>query len=217
MTLNLFEAPVSPAVSRESLGAGACVLRAFALEAAARLVEAIDAVAACSPFRVMTTPSGHRMSVAMTNCGEAGWVSDAHGYRYAAVDPRTSRPWPAMPSAIAELASAAAEAAGFVAFRPDVCLINRYEPGTRLSLHQDKDERDFSAPIVSVSLGLPAVFLFGGARRAERAARVPLAHGDVVVWGGPARLRYHGVLPVGDGEHPLLGRSRINLTLRKAL
>jgi alkylated DNA repair protein (DNA oxidative demethylase) len=217
MTLNLFEAPVSPTASRESLGEGACVLRAFALDAAASLVAAIDAVVALAPLRVMTTPSGHRMSVAMTSCGDAGWISDARGYRYAPLDPLTGRSWPAMPDEIARLADSAAAAAGFAAFRPDVCLINRYEPGTRLSLHQDKDERDFSAPIVSVSLGLPAVFLFGGKRRAERAVRVPLAHGDVVVWGGPARLRYHGVLPVGDGEHPLLGRTRINLTLRKAL
>ena len=157
------------------------------------------------------------MSVAMTNCGSAGWVSGPHGYRYAHVDPDTGHAWPPMPRVYLDLAAAAAAAAGFGGFTPDACLINRYAPGTRLSLHQDKDERDFSAPIVSVSLGLPAVFLFGGATRRERPRRIPLAHGDVVVWGGPARMRYHGVLPLQEAVHPVLGRQRINLTFRKAL
>jgi alkylated DNA repair protein (DNA oxidative demethylase) len=152
----------------------------------------------------------------MTNCGALGWISDRGGYRYAARDPQTQRAWPAMPDAFLELATRGAERAGFPGFVPDACLVNRYEPGARLTLHQDRDERDFSAPIVSVSLGLPAVFLFGGERRSDRVQRVALAHGDVVVWGGPTRLRFHGVLPLADGRHPLTGRHRVNLTLRKA-
>jgi DNA oxidative demethylase len=157
------------------------------------------------------------MSVAMTNCGAAGWVTDRSGYRYQPIDPSNGHPWPAMPSVFAELASMSAAEAGFGGFTPDACLINRYEPGTRLSLHQDRNERDFDAPIVSVSLGLPAVFQFGGAQRSDRPRRVLLQHGDVVVWGGPARLNFHGVMPLKEGQHPLLGRCRINLTLRKAL
>jgi alkylated DNA repair protein (DNA oxidative demethylase) len=157
------------------------------------------------------------MSVAMTNCGRAGWVTDRSGYRYDPLDPVTQRPWPPMPAGFLELAARAASAAGFPGFVPDSCLINRYEPGTRLSLHQDRNERDFGAPIVSVSLGLPAVFLFGGSRRADRARRVRLESGDVVVWGGPARLAFHGVAPLADGDDPLTGNCRINLTLRKAL
>ena len=157
------------------------------------------------------------MSVAMTNCGAAGWVTDRRGYRYDPIDPLTGQPWPPMPAVFMELAQEAAGAAGFADFAPNACLINRYEPGTRLSLHQDRDERDFSAPIVSVSLGLPAVFLFGGAQRSDRPQRVLLRHADVVVWGGPARLNFHGVMPLKEGEHPLLGRRRLNLTLRKAL
>lgn len=199
-----------------ALAPGAVLLGAFALPLQAELLDAIDRVAAGSPFRHMLTPGGRHMSVAMTNCGALGWISDRGGYRYAALDPQSGRPWPAMPESFLELAASAAERAGFAGFVPDACLVNRYEPGARLTLHQDRDERDFSAPIVSVSLGLPAVFLFGGERRADRPQRVSLAHGDVVVWGGPARLRFHGVLPLADGNHPSTGRHRINLTLRRA-
>lgn len=194
----------------------ATLLRGFAAAEAPALVDAVERVAAAAPFRRMTTPGGYRMSAAMTNCGRAGWVTDRRGYRYGSVDPATQRPWPAMPDLFMRLAARAAAAAGFDGFAPDACLINRYEPGARLSLHQDKDERDFSAPIVSVSLGLPATFLFGGSRRAERPRRVPLASGDVAVWGGRARLAFHGVAPLADGGDPLTGRCRINLTLRKA-
>jgi len=214
--LDLFE-DMAAEPRHESLGRGAMVLRGFAASRTAELLSAVREVTEQAAFRCMTTPSGHRMSVAMTNCGAAGWISDRRGYRYDAVDPLSGEPWPSMPAVFAKLAAEAAAEAGFDDFAPDACLINRYEPGTRLSLHQDKNEQDFAAPIVSVSLGLPAVFLFGGARRADRPRRVPLAHGDVVVWGGPARLRYHGVLPLEDGENPLLGRQRMNLTLRKAL
>ena len=198
------------------LAPGATVLGGFARPVDERLVAALEQVVERAPFRHMVTPGGHRMSVAMTNCGTAGWVTDRTGYRYDERDPESGRRWPAMPDAFAELATRAAAHAGFDGFDPDACLVNRYQPGTRLSLHQDKNERDLDAPIVSVSLGLPAVFLFGGLRRADRPRRVSLVHGDVVVWGGPARLGYHGVMPLEPGHHPLLGGQRINLTFRKA-
>ncbi len=200
----------------ERLGAGAAVLRGFALSQSRCLLSAVDRIAERAPFRHMTTPAGLRMSVAMTNCGTRGWVSDRTGYRYVADDPETGRAWPGMPDTFIRLAGAAAAQAGFTGFIPDACLINRYVPGAKLSLHQDRDERDFTAPIVSVSLGLPVVFLFGGAKRTDKTVRMILEHGDVVVWGGVDRLRYHGVLPLKDGRHPMSGAARINLTLRKA-
>jgi alkylated DNA repair protein (DNA oxidative demethylase) len=198
------------------LADGAVVLRGFALADERALLAAIERVVARAPLRHMVTPGGFRMSIAMTNCGTHGWVSDRTGYRYDRVDPATGERWPAMPGAFAALATRAAAAAGFDGFAPDACLVNRYEPGARLSLHQDRNERDFAAPIVSVSLGIPAVFLFGGKQRSDRQKRVALEHGDVVVWGGPARLRYHGVAPLADNAHPLTGRQRFNLTFRKA-
>jgi alkylated DNA repair protein (DNA oxidative demethylase) len=192
------------------------VFRRFASAQASALLAGLGDVLASSPFRHMVTPGGFRMSVAMTNCGSWGWVSDRTGYRYADIDPETGRPWPSMPEAFRQLATEAATQAGFPGFAPDACLINRYVAGAKLSLHQDQDERELGAPIVSASLGIPAVFLFGGLRRADRPQRIPLGHGDVVVWGGPARPRYHGVLPLADAEHPLLGRERINLSFRNA-
>ena len=164
----------------------------------------------------MVTPGGLTMSVAMTNCGALGWVTDRRGYRYSALDPESDLPWPALPASFRRLAQDAAAVAGYAAFEPDACLVNRYEPGAKLSLHQDADERDFTQPIVSVSLGVPATFLFGGLRRADKTQRIALADGDVVVWGGPARMRFHGVLPLKDGQHSRLGAQRINLTFRKA-
>lgn len=216
MTLDLFDANDSARTWREDLCDGAAVLRGFALAHAAELYDAVSRIAADAPFRHLITPGGFRMSVAMTNCGALGWVSDKSGYRYDTVDPSSGKPWPAMPAAFSALARDAAASAGFDRFDPDACLVNRYEPGTRLSLHQDRDEREYRHPIVSVSLGLPAVFLFGGERREDKTRRIPLTHGDIVVWGGPARLRYHGIAPLKDGAHPLLGAYRINLTLRKA-
>lgn len=198
------------------LGAQALLLCGFALEQAGELLRCIDQVAQQAPWRHMATPGGQAMSVAMTGCGPLCWVSDHRGYRYAERDPLSGHPWPAMPAALAQLAQAAAQQAGFADFTPDACLINRYAPGARMSLHQDRDERDLTAPIVSISLGLPAIFLWGGATRGAPAQRVPLRHGDVVVWGGVDRLRYHGVLPVAPGTHPATGDCRINLTLRKA-
>ena len=204
------------AEEREVLAEGAVLLRGYCADEAAALLRELDGVAALAPFRHMTTPGGYRMSVAMTNCGALGWASDAGGYRYSEVDPVSGAAWPAMPDAFVQLAQGAAAEAGFPEFAPDACLVNRYEPGAKLSLHQDKDEGDLRAPIVSVSLGLPATFLFGGPRRKDAVRRWRVMHGDVAVWGGPARLTYHGVSPLPDGEHPLTGRCRINLTFRKA-
>ena len=192
------------------------LLRGFARSFEAELLPALRAIVKQAPFRHLVTPGGHRMSVAMTNCGSVGWVSDDTGYRYDAIDPESQQPWPAMPTVLRSLAADAASDAGFNGFAPEACLINRYVPGAKLSLHQDKDERDFAAPIVSVSLGLPAIFLFGGPKRADKPARYRLEHGDVVVWGGPSRLFFHGVAPLADGEHAVMGRQRINLTFRKA-
>jgi alkylated DNA repair protein (DNA oxidative demethylase) len=202
--------------THERLAPGAWWLRGFALGHVTALVAAIESVQAAAPFRHLITPGGFRMSVAMTNCGSLGWVSDRRGYRYDLHDPLSGRPWPPMPRVFLELARTAAEAGEFSEFTPDACLLNRYEPGARLTLHQDKDERDFSAPIVSVSLGLPGTFLFGGDSRKDKQRRIPLQHGDVVVWGGPARLRHHGVLALKDGHHELLGSRRLNLTFRRA-
>ena len=192
------------------------LLRGFAKPSEEGLLAALREIVREAPFRRMFTPGGHQMSVAMTNCGDAGWVTDPRGYRYDGADPESGKPWPPMPESFRELALHAAEEAGFAGFTPDACLINRYAPGARMSLHQDKDEKDYAAPIVSVSLGLPAIFMFGGAKRSDKTQRYRLQHGDVVVWGGPSRLFFHGVAPLADGEHPLLGRQRINLTFRKA-
>jgi len=215
-TLDLFGDDDTAQQGREAIGPQSFVLRSFALPYADALLQGVDDVTARSPFRHMDTPGGYTMSVALTNCGQLGWTTDARGYRYARIDPMTGQPWPDLPDAFMRLAQAAAAEAGFPGFTPDACLVNRYEPGSRLSLHQDKNERDYDAPIVSVSLGMPAVFLFGGNDRADKALRVPLFHGDVVVWGGVDRLRYHGVMPMKDLPHPRLGSQRINFTLRKA-
>jgi alkylated DNA repair protein (DNA oxidative demethylase) len=211
---DLFEAVAN--TGPEQLAPGAWLLHGFALEAGTALSMAVEHIKARAAFRHLETPGGFRMSVAMTNCGSVGWVSDRRGYRYQSCDPLSGSPWPPMPPLFAKLAGAAAQACGFPGFAPDACLVNRYAPGARLTLHQDKDERDFDSPIVSVSLGLPAIFLFGGETRSERPRRLPLQHGDVVVWGGAARLRYHGVSPVKEGCHDMLGAQRLNLTFRRA-
>ncbi|WP_312995079.1 DNA oxidative demethylase AlkB [Achromobacter animicus] len=216
MTLDLFGGDDPAQHGRVTIGPQSVVLRGFALPTVDALLAGVDDVTAQAPFRHMETPGGYTMSVALTNCGDLGWTTDARGYRYSRIDPVSGQPWPAMPQAFRQLAQDAAREAGFPDFSPDACLVNRYEPGSRLSLHQDRNERDFSAPIVSVSLGMPAMFLFGGDDRADRAARVPLFHGDVVVWGGVDRLRFHGVMPLKDLPHPRLGSRRINFTIRKA-
>jgi DNA oxidative demethylase len=208
------QAPGQPVV--ESIVPGAMVLRRFATDCAPALLDGVGRLLERSPWRHMVTPGGLRMSVAMSNCGALGWVSDARGYRYAACDPINGERWPDMPASFAQLARRSAAQAGFDDFLPDACLVNRYQPGARLTLHQDRDERDFTQPIVSVSLGLPAVFQFGGQKRSDKPVRMLLSHGDVVVWGGPARRAFHGVLALKEGEHPATGRCRINLTFRRA-
>ena len=216
MNASLFEMEGPAPLPKTILGAGTAFLSGYALGAEDELLSSLNRVAKQSPFRNMVTPGGFRMSVAMTNCGSLGWVTDQTGYRYDAIDPESERPWPSMPTAFQELALAAAEDAGFSNFVPDACLINRYEVGARLTLHQDKNERDYTQPVVSVSLGLTATFLFGGLERRDKTQRVQVTHGDVLVWGGPARLRYHAIAPLRDGQHPRVGRIRYNLTFRKA-
>jgi DNA oxidative demethylase len=201
--------------SREPLEEGAALLRGYVADEEAELLAEVERVAQRAPFRHLVTPGGYTMSVAMTNCGRVGWVSDRHGYRYDAIDPDTGAPWPAIPARFIDVARRAASEAGFAGYDPDACLINRYVAGAKLGLHQDRDEEDAWAPIVSVSLGLPAVFLWGGKSRADPARRLRVESGDVAVWGGPARFIYHGVAPLKDGQHPLTGAARINLTFRK--
>lgn len=216
MNFDLFDAIDDAVPAFEPLAEGAMLLRGFALSMQAALIADVHAVIAAAPLRHLVTPGGLRMSVATTNCGALGWVSDRRGYRYRTTDPDSGQAWPAMPASCRALAVDAAARAGFDGFAPDACLINRYVAGTKLSLHQDRDEHDLRAPIVSLSLGLPAVFQFGGLKRADKTQRVALRHGDVVVWGGASRLRFHGVLPLASGDHPLLGAQRINLTFRRA-
>ena len=216
MTNDLFDdLPPDADAAPTPIAPGAVLMHGFARHLDAALLDAIDAITAQAPLRHMQTPGGHTMTVATTSCGALGWVSDPHGYRYAAFDPKTGQPWPAMPACFADLAQHAAALAGYARFAPNACLINHYVPGAKMSLHQDKDEKDFTAPIVSVSLGLTAVFLFGTPVRGERPQRYRLVHGDVVVWGGPSRLAFHGVQALADGAHALLGRRRINLTFRR--
>jgi DNA oxidative demethylase len=215
LTADLFESVPDVRPAQEAMAEGAILLRGFAVPFEAELITALRVIVAQAPFRRMMTPGGHQMSVAMTNCGRVGWVTDRTGYRYDANDPEAGQPWPAMPPPFRDLAGQAASRAGFDGFSPDACLVNRYQPGARMSLHQDKDELDLAAPIVSVSLGLPAIFLFGGLKRSDKPNRFRLQHGDVAVWGGPARLAFHGVAPLADGEHVVMGRQRINLTFRK--
>jgi alkylated DNA repair protein (DNA oxidative demethylase) len=212
-TNSLFPDQTEPSI--EPLGEGVTLLSAFCRDEAPTLFEAIATVAAMSPFRQMIVPSGHTMSVAMTNTGDLGWTTDRTGYRYTTLDPATGKPWPPMPASLRDLAERAATTAGFSTFTPNACLINRYAVGARLSLHQDKNEQDYTHPIVSVSLGLPATFLLGTLRRADTPRRIRIQHGDVLVWGGPARLIYHGVAPIASGTHPLTGSFRINITFRR--
>jgi alkylated DNA repair protein (DNA oxidative demethylase) len=214
MNTDLFEAQ-PPEAMQLPIAEGAVLLRGFARDMEKALFKAFEDVVAKAPLRHLVTPGGYTMSVAMTNCGPLGWVSDRRGYRYQASDPLSNQPWPAMPAVWRELAVRAADAAGYAGFDPDACLVNSYEPGSKLSLHQDRDEKDLAAPIVSVSLGLPATFLFGTERRADKPQRFRLTSGDVVVWGGASRLAYHGIAPLPEGEHALTGRRRINLTFRK--
>jgi DNA oxidative demethylase len=215
LTVDLFESVPDVRPSQEAMAERAVLLRGFAKPFEGDLIADLRDIVVQAPFRHMVTPGGHQMSVAMTNCGSVGWVTDRTGYRYDGIDPESGKSWPAMPSSFRALAGQAAAQAGFDGFSPEACLINRYQPGARMSLHQDKDETDFAAPIVSVSLGLPAIFLFGGLKRSDRPRRFRVEHADIAVWGGPTRLAFHGVAPLADGEHAVMGRQRINLTFRK--
>ncbi len=201
---------------REQIGQESYVLRGYALPWIDRVLPQLRGVLAQSPFRQMVTPGGFPLSAALSSCGELGWTTDSAGYRYSPLDPRSQQPWPAMPDTLRQLAVLAATEAGFCDFSPDACLINRYVPRAKMSLHQDKNERSYSAPVVSVSLGLPAIFLFGGHARSDKPQRISLFHGDVVVWGGVDRLRFHGVMPIKEGVHSIMGPQRINLTFRTA-
>ena len=216
MTSDLFAEDHPLAGSTTRLGSQSVVLRGFALALMDELWPQLQQVVAQAPFRHMVTPGGQTMSVPLTNCGPLGWTSSRAGYRYRGDDPDTGLPWPAMPAVFMRLASEAAAEAGVAGFAPDACLINRYRPGSRLTLHQDKNERDFAQPIVSVSLGVSAEFLWGGLQRSDRTQRIPLFHGDVAVWGGVDRLRHHGIAPVRAMAHLLTGNERINFTFRKA-
>ena len=215
LLLPLEDGPAA-ATGTEPLADGAFVLRGFAAANESSLLDAVARIAEYAPFRHMSVRGGFKMSVAMTNCGGLGWISDDTGYRYDPIDPITGHPWPPLPPLFDRLATTAAAAAGFPGFRSDACLINRYAAGAQMGLHQDKNEKDLRAPIVSVSLGLPATFLFGGLRRNITPQRLRLHSGDVVVWGGPSRLAYHGVARLAHGDHPLTGETRINLTFRAA-
>ncbi len=216
-TIDLFSEMNEVNPKRIELGEEAVILRGYANDIAVELFDDINAIIAISPLRQMQTPNGYTMSVRTSSCGPYGWVSDRHGYRYAPIDPLTNQPWPALPNRFLELAHHAAQTTGFNHFVPDCCLINSYKAGAKLSLHKDKDEHDFTAPIVSISLGLPAIFLFGGLNRSDKTQRYKLEHGDVAVWGGKSRLAYHGILPLIDGNHPLTGHQRINITFRKVM
>ena len=200
----------------ERISDQAFALRGFALPKAKELLAALDSVLLLAPLRQMQTPGGYTMSARLSSCGALGWTTDRDGYHYSPLDPLSARPWPAMPGVFLALAAAAASSAGFSGFVPDSCLINAYAPGAKMSLHQDKNERCHTAPIVSISLGLPAIFQFGGFERSDPTQRIALFHGDIMVWGGVDRLRYHGVMPIKPGHHSLLGEQRINITLRQA-
>jgi alkylated DNA repair protein (DNA oxidative demethylase) len=192
------------------------LLRGFALTNEVKILADLAAIISQSPLRHMMTPMGFAMSAAMTNCGDLGWISNSNGYRYDALDPQTRKPWPAMPISFLELAQNAAIEAGFNDFKPDACLVNQYKVGASMGLHQDKNELDFTQPIVSVSLGIPATFQFGGLSRSDKPIKMLLTHGDIVVWGGDSRLKYHGIMPLKPNIHGVLGPYRFNLTFRKA-
>lgn len=216
-TFDLFDDDIETSLRVINIAANAVILRGYATNIAADLIQEIDAITSQAPLRQMQTPNGYTMSVRTTSYGSLGWVSDARGYRYEHHDPATGQSWPPIPKTFLELAHSAAKEAGFDEFIPDSCLINSYQAGSKLSLHQDKNEHDFSAPIVSVSLGLPATFLFGRNIRSVKAQRYKLEHGDVAVWGGASRLAFHGIEPLLDGTHSLTGKRRINLTFRKVM
>lgn len=208
---DLFDDEIS---SKIEICDGMWILRGFADSTA--LAEAIDGVVARAPLRHLITPGGFKMSVAMTSCGTYGWMSDRRGYRYDPVDPDSGRNWPAMPGSFASVATTAAKAAGYSGFEPDACLINQYAVGSQMTAHQDCNELDFSQPIVSVSLGISARFFVQGPERRGKSIPVDVKDGDVIVWGGPSRLFFHGVRPLKPDTHVRYGPFRYNLTFRRA-
>lgn len=216
MNYDLFDLSNNGETWTEKICDDALVLRQYATTQAPNILAAIKSVKTQAPFRHMQTAGGYTMSAAITSCGKVGWVSDRQGYRYSTHDPQSKQPWPTMPNILRAFATKAAADAGYDNFHPDACLINRYAPGAKMSLHQDRHERDYNAPIVSVSLGVQATFLFGGIQRSDKTVKVPLAHGDVVIWGGKSRLKFHGVLPIKAGYHPMTGEDRLNVTFRVA-
>ena len=204
-----------PDLDAVTIGPGAVLYRGVVVAQADELLKSVKEVVTQSPFRRVVTPMGKPMSVEMTNCGDVGWVSDPSGYRYEQIDPVTGCAWPVMPQRFREVAHVCAFRAGYEGFHPDACLINRYSAGSKMGLHQDRDEMDFSQPIVSVSLGLPITFNFGGYSRTSPTIKIRLQHGDAVVFGGESRLAFHGVGTLRRGEHPLTGNYRFNLTFRR--
>ncbi len=217
MTQDLFQTANNGESWQENIRDDVVVLRQYANKQAAEILKEVELITAVAPFRKMKTPSGLSMSAELTSCGKYGWISDQQGYRYSKSDPLNNNAWPKLPELFFKFGREAAKKAGFSDFKPDVCMINRYAPASKMSLHQDRNERDFSekAPIVSLSLGVPANFYFGGLERSDPTIKIPLIHGDVVVWGGKSRLCFHGVGVIKDDYHPMLGNFRINLTFRK--
>ena len=214
-SLDLFAPPTPEPIA---VGPDAWLLKGFAHAQADDLIAQIGQIEQQTAFRHQVTPGGHAMSSAQCSCGTYGWITDKRGYRYTTEDPLTDKPWPAMPASFRELAARAAAEVGFDGFDPQSCLINRYQTGAGMGLHQDKDEQDLAAPIVSVTLGAPITFLFGGLLRAEKPSRWLLEHGDVVVWGGVSRLYFHGVAPLGKrASHAATGAVRYNLTFRRVV
>lgn len=199
---------------REELEAGAVLLRQFATPQAATLLQTLHRLTRQAPFRHMRTPGGGTMSAAMASCGALGWVSSTQGYTYTPVDPASQQPWPAMPASFVSLAQDAAKAAGYAGFTPNACLLNRYQNDSHMGLHQDRDEGDTTHPIVSLSLGRTGLFMWGGQNRRDKIRTIALEHGDVLVWGGPARLHYHGIKGLGPNPHPLTEQTRYNITFR---
>ncbi|THJ30850.1 DNA oxidative demethylase AlkB [Lampropedia aestuarii] len=206
----------SPEEQRVALGPQAVVLRQKASPLAAELVARIEDVLQHSPLYQMATPGGKPLSVRTTSCGTHGWSSDPTGYSYVRHHPLTDQAWPEIPAAWSALATEAAQEAGFAQFAPDTCLINQYGLDSKMALHQDRSEQDLRQPVVSISLGMSALFLWGGMQRSDKPAHVLLHHGDMVVWGGVDRLRFHGIKHLTGAPHPQLGAMRYNLTLRRA-
>jgi len=208
--MNLFSQLVAEP-THEEIFPGAVLMRSLALPQDNEFFTAAEAIIAARPLHHTTTPSGLPMGVMVTDCGD----SRAFANRWDTANPERMRLWPPMPPLLRDFAIRCAVRSGFPQFRPDACHINRYQAGTKLGLHQDRHECDWTQPIVSLSFGLECIFLLGGLQRTDKPRRILLEHGDVIVWGGPSRMRFHGVQPLKPGHHPLTGPYRYNLTFRK--